>query len=309
MDIEVSLIIPVYNDESSIDIPLESLLRQTETNFEVIIIDDGSKDNTKKVVFEYVNLDDRFKYYYQEHSGVSIARNKGIQTAQGKYISFLDSDDFHESTFIEKMLAKIKAESADLCYCGYNIVTPKGKKRKPTKFSGKNILRNYILDRVSVITSGWVISSEFISFNKLRFPQGVSWAEDSEFFCECLSNTNRVVFVKDYLTNYRKGFAENRLSSFSLAKIDKDFDAIQRILKKNEFSNNPDVTKALLKYRLPALLTYKLSHAFRLKMPYKEISEYYLKYEEHFNGISFCNGLRSIKLKASNLILKIRMIK
>ncbi|PKC52446.1 nucleotide-diphospho-sugar transferase [Rhizophagus irregularis] len=106
MNPSVSVIIPVYNRENKIKIALESLINQSYQNFEAIIIDDGSTDQTAKVIKEY-NCSN-FRYVYQENSGVSVARNKGIAESKGEYICFLDSDDFYEPTFIEKMWKYIK---------------------------------------------------------------------------------------------------------------------------------------------------------------------------------------------------------
>lgn len=303
----VSVIVPVYNGEKSVSISLDSLLKQTYSNFEVIIIDDGSTDCTRKVVGKYTCIDDRFKYYYQTNGGVSVARNNGIELSQGEYMCFLDSDDFYENTFIEKMVKQIQKESADVCYCGYNIVSPKGKRKKRTRFKSGDILVDYILEKVSVHTTGWMIRKNIVDRYGIKFPEGISWGEDFEFFCEILARTKKVTFVKDYLTNYRVGFEDNRLSAFSLDKLDKDFNSIQRILKNRNINNNLRVERALKEYRLPALLVYRLNRAIQLGINMDEILKYYEKYKDYINGYSWNNGLRSIKLNYYKWKLKNRL--
>ncbi|OPJ55314.1 glycosyltransferase family 2 protein [Alkalithermobacter paradoxus] len=293
---KVSIVIPVYNGEKSIGISLKSLLEQTDKNFEAIIVDDGSKDKTKDITLEHIKLDSRFKYFFQENAGVSAARNKGTQLATGEFITFLDSDDFYEKTFIEKMVNKIESESADVCYCGYNIVSPNKSKIKKTKFRSKDLLLDYILGRVSIHTTGWMIRKKLIEEFDIKFPEGISWGEDFEFFCEVLSHSKKNTCVKEYLTNYRVEFEENRLSNFSMDKLDKDFISIQRIAEKLDFMNDNIIEKALLSYRLQALLVYRLLLAFQFNVSKEEILNYYEKYKIYLKNNNWNNGIRSVKL-------------
>lgn len=303
MNPKVSAILPVYNGEESISISLDSLLKQTYLNFEVVIIDDGSKDGTMEVVEKYTSIDNRFKYNYQTNGGVSAARNNGLKFSQGEYICFLDSDDFYENSFIEKMVKQIEKESADVCYCGYNIISPRGTAKKRTKFKSGDILVDYILGKASIQTTGWMIRKSVLEKFNIKFLEGVSWGEDFEFFCEVLARTKKVTFVKDYLTNYRIGFDDNQLSAFSLDKIDKDFDSIQRILKNENINSAISVEEALKEYRLPALLIYRLNKAIQEGINQDKTLRYYKKYRDYMNRMSWNNGLRSIKLNINNIKL------
>lgn len=262
MNPKISIIIPAYNREDTIHFALDSLLRQTFQDFEVIIIDDGSTDNTAKIVEMYKRSN--FKYIYQENSGVSVARNKGIDLASGEVICFLDSDDFYEDTFLEKMYSKIKTKNFDICYCGYFIVTSKEKKKCKTLFKEGDILIDYILDRVKVCTNSWMIRKKLIDKYNICFPENVSWGEDMEFFSEVLSKTDRICFVNEYLTNYVFHEDDNRLSTFSLDKLDKDFDFINRLIIKLKANKNPLLKKALVDYRLSALITYRLYNSLKI---------------------------------------------
>jgi glycosyltransferase involved in cell wall biosynthesis len=293
---KVSVIIPVYNGEACISIPLNSLLKQTYPDFEVVIIDDGSTDSTKDVVEKYTSMDNRFKYYYQTNQGVSAARNKGMELSRGEFITFLDSDDFHEETFLDKMVDKIQRESADVCYCGHNIVTPDKSKKRINKFKSKHVLIDYILDKVPVNTGGWMIRKKLIEEFDIKFPIGVSWGEDVEFFCEVLSRTDKITYVNEYLANYRVGFEKNRLSALRPDKLDKDYESIQRMLNNKCINKDAYIEKALIDYRLSALLTYRLVTAIQEGLDHNEIIAYYKKYEPYINKISWNNGLRSIKL-------------
>lgn len=101
-----SIIVPVYNVEKYIDKCLASILRQTFKNFECIIIDDCSPDNSNAIIDKYVKLDQRFKVIHQKNMGVSVARNTGLDIAKGDYIIFVDSDDYIADDYLEKFAKK-----------------------------------------------------------------------------------------------------------------------------------------------------------------------------------------------------------
>ena len=111
---KISIIIPVYNVEQYIKNCLESVINQTYDNWEIILIDDGSTDNSKAI---YENI--AIKKFKQTNKGVSAARNLGIEKAQGDYIVFLDADDWIEKNFLERMLEVIENEDADIVQCNF----------------------------------------------------------------------------------------------------------------------------------------------------------------------------------------------
>lgn len=298
----ISVIIPVYNREKTITIALDSVLKQTFRDFEVIIVDDGSIDSTSKFIKKYCESDERFKYFYQQNAGVAVARNKGIMESKGEYIAFLDSDDYYESTFLEKMYHTIKLNDSEICYCGSYRVTPNKRKKKSTKFITGNILKEYLLETVFVCTNGWLIKKEMLMENKIMFLEGVSWGEDVEFFCQALATTNKICCVKDYLLNFTVGFDNNNLSTFSIEKIDKDFASINRIIEKIAM-NKPIIIKALVKYRLSAVITYRLYRAFDNNENPKVILDYFERYKKFIINFNFFNGLRSCKLNVYKLLL------
>ena len=113
---EITVIIPSYNVEEYIGECLESLKKQTFTDFEVLCVDDGSDDRTVDIIKEYAVSDPRFQYVGMDHCGkAGLMRNEGIKRAKGEYLLFLDSDDFFESELMEHSLNKIKEDQADVC--------------------------------------------------------------------------------------------------------------------------------------------------------------------------------------------------
>ncbi|MCR1808488.1 glycosyltransferase family 2 protein [Stenotrophomonas geniculata] len=116
----VSVVIPLYNTEKYIEETMQSILDQTYKNIEIVIVDDGSKDQSPSIV---KNLAEKYlgqvKYVHQKNQGVSVARNTGIENASGEYIAFLDSDDLWHPTKIEKQVESMHKNEMDACYCGY----------------------------------------------------------------------------------------------------------------------------------------------------------------------------------------------
>lgn len=302
MNPQISIIIPVYNGEASISIALDSVIKQTYSNFEVIIVDDGSVDNTSKLIERYSNKDKRVKYIYQQNAGVAIARNKGLGNAAGKYICFLDADDYHDNTFLERMYSKITEKDYDICYCGYKVVTPHKISKRRSGFKQGEILIDYVLGKIAVNTSGWLIKSELIKRNNVIFPEGVSWGEDIEFFCEVLAHTDKIIYIKDYLTNYRFEFNENQLSVFTMDKLDKDYESIKRLQNNRSINKNSQIDRAL-DYRLSALLTYRLVRGLAIGIEFDEVYEHFNKYKEYIVRFTWNNGLRSVKLNLNKLKL------
>lgn len=300
----VSIIIPVYNAGSFIMETLNSIIIQTYKNYEAIIIDDGSTDSTSLLVEKLVSEDKRFKYFYQENAGVSMARNKGIESSTGKYICFLDADDYFEDTYLEKMYLKISKEDSDICYCGYNIIINNSSNRKKTKFKNGDILLDKLLGKINIHTTGWMIKKEFLEKNKIKFKKDISWGEDFEFFNELVATTNRVTYIDEYLTNYVVEHSEEQLSKFSLDKIDKDFESIMRTIKNKKINRNKIIEDALIGYRLQGMIIYRLILAFNKGIDTNEIKRYYEKYSKYINKTTYNNGLRSIKLNLHIIKLK-----
>lgn len=124
----LSVIMPAYNTEQFIEFSIKSMINQTYTNWELIIIDDGSSDNTANIVQHWLKRDKRIRFIQQENSGKpSIARNKGINTAKGKYISFLDADDTYNK---DRLLLAVEALETNrdiaLCFCDYSMTDDLG---------------------------------------------------------------------------------------------------------------------------------------------------------------------------------------
>lgn len=124
---KITVFVPAYNVEDYIERCLDSIVNQTMQDFEIIVVNDGSPDHSEEVILNYQKKEPRLRYFYQENQGLGEARNKGIREAKGKYICFIDSDDYIEPTYLEDLYDAILKEKAEIAYCGMRRVTKENK--------------------------------------------------------------------------------------------------------------------------------------------------------------------------------------
>ena len=142
----VSIIMPVYNAESTLNRAIESVLNQTNGDWELICVDDGSEDNSYKILETYSQNDRRIKSYHKNNSGPGLTRNFAFLKATGEYFAFLDSDDWYENDFVELVNEKVKSDNPDLIF--YDLVCEKtnGEKIRSVQISkSKNISKKDLL--------------------------------------------------------------------------------------------------------------------------------------------------------------------
>ncbi|WP_302434788.1 glycosyltransferase family 2 protein [Roseburia inulinivorans] len=122
----ISVVVPVYHVETYIERCVESLLQQTYSNLEIILVDDGGDDRCPQICDEYAKKDARIKVIHKKNGGLSDARNAGMRAASGKYLAYIDSDDYIQPDTYEKMIYALKKENADIAVCNYEAVTDQG---------------------------------------------------------------------------------------------------------------------------------------------------------------------------------------
>lgn len=196
--IKVSVIVPVYNVESYIRKCLTSLTNQTLKDIEIIVVDDGSKDHSIQVINDFRLKNPNIKYYKKENGGLSDARNYGLQFATGKYIAFLDSDDYIDVHMYEKMYEKAKKDDSDMVECNFYWVY--GKKKKldlGQHYSGKK----QMLEKARVMAWNKLYKKELLDKVNIEFPKGLQY-EDMEFFYKLIPYIETVSFVKEPLVYY-----------------------------------------------------------------------------------------------------------
>lgn len=186
---KVSVIIPVYNVEKYIRRCLTSILKQTYSELEVIIVDDCGQDSSMRIVEEIASQSDRIKIVYSEKNvGLGAARDKGIKEATGEYIAFIDSDDYVKEDFVEKYIEAAEREKADVIVGGYLRVTEKGQK--------EYLPDTYDLTYPWVNVSAWtkIYRKDFLQKYSLDF-KGIRRYEDEGFTYRILLNNPCVVII------------------------------------------------------------------------------------------------------------------
>lgn len=180
MTMKVSIILPVYNASATICRMLDSLKAQTLTDFEALMIDDGSTDGTGAILDQYVLSDSRFKVVHKKNGGVSAARQTGIELAQGEYVIHADSDDWVDSTMLEEMYAKAKAEDADVVIADFYSNTDTAQtlcRQQPSALNPDAVLRD-LFQQLHGSCWNKLVRRVCYSKYRIRFPEGINHCED-----------------------------------------------------------------------------------------------------------------------------------
>lgn len=250
----ISVIVPVYNVEKYIEKCIKSIQNQTYRNIEIIIIDDGSSDKSGRICDRLAITDQRIKVLHSENHGVAAARNTGIQTASGDYISFVDSDDFLDSDFYEYLISLIKKTDADIAYCAFREIQ-EGKK---TKIKARNKI-SIVSNKEAIINSliirhgfGLVIWNGLYKSNIVPFfIEGRIIAEDQDFAIRMLLKSKLVVMGYKQKYNYLQRGTGSKSVNFEKRMNDTlaALESISSILPKDD----KEITKA---YNIRGMKTY-----------------------------------------------------
>lgn len=245
---ELSIIVPVYNAELCLERCIGTILNQNYTDFNVILVNDGSVDNSSAICKEFLLRDDRVIYIEQINKGVSKTRNIGIEIADSKYIMFVDSDDFLEADIIDKMMQW--TNEYDFVMCGYAIYDGIHKcvtqKHNCKQFSGN--IESFADDILSYLNPPFILGPCFKIFNAnvvrkndIRFPENLSYGEDAIFVLEYLKHIRTVKCINNIGYFYRKMESESLSSRFRSDKLEIN-NRINNLLY--QFLNNNKIAKS-----------------------------------------------------------------
>lgn len=246
---KVSVIVPVYNVEKYLIKSLDSLVNQTLEDIEIIVVNDGSTDNSKKIIEVYKEkYQDKIKYLEKPNGGLSDARNFGIPHATGEYIAFLDSDDYVELDTYEKMYNKAKEENADMVECDFIWEYPdKRKIDNGIIYNGKKEMLTY----ARVVAWNKLIKRDLLEKYKIEFPKGLRY-EDVEFFYKMVPYYNKVSFVKEPLIHYIQ--RESSISKVQNERTKEIFEVLDNVIKYYKNKNLYNEYKNELEYTYTRLL-------------------------------------------------------
>lgn len=234
---KISIIIPVYNVEKYLEKCLDSVVNQTFKDFEVICINDGSTDNSLNILKRYAAKDSRFRIIDKENEGVSKARNIGIETAQGDYIQFIDSDDWIEPNCLELVYEKISQTDSDMVIFSSRYIVD-GKIISTTlKYAESYFKHRSLIVFFYLVIVCWdkIFKREFLINNNLKFPEEIFYVEDGIFNLQCLYKNPKIDCVPVLLYNYnylREGCAMKKFNY-----IERDLIALKYLEKTEEFKN------------------------------------------------------------------------
>ena len=301
---KVSIIVPVYNVENYLERCLESLVNQTLQDIEIIVINDGSKDNSQNIINEFHSkYPEKIRYFFIENSGAAQARNYALNSVEGEYIGFVDSDDYVEPNMFEELYNKAVEEKADISVCGYYKATVDKCEEKgiyPYKCFNNNVFNepSMFINNFPYLWNK-IFKTELIKDNKIEF-ENYRIFEDLVFTYQAFLKANKIVHVEKPLYYYRILRDQSLTNEFSEKRFD-IFEAsdklIEFFIKNNSFEYFEDellfiilkhiyvVLEKEVKMKQLKLKNKFINKSFKYlnsRFPYwKEYNYYYKKYKKN----------------------------
>ena len=255
----ISIVVPVYNVEKYLSTCVESILKQTYSNIEVILVDDGSTDCSGKMCDHYMGQDERIKVIHKKNGGLSDARNKGIIQAEGKYITFIDSDDVVSSDYVEYLYNILEENDGDIAICDPVHCYPNEK----IVFEQETFMRVYkaedaiveMLYQKSFLVAAWGKLYKKDYFEEIEFPKGMLF-EDSAVMYKIFDKAKIIVYGNAKLYGYMH--REGSITTKKFSKRDCDILIICQQLTEYLSNRSEKLQKAARSYQTAA--------AFRIYM-------------------------------------------
>lgn len=198
---KLSIIIPIYNRENTLARCLDSILAMTMSDYEVLMVDDGSTDSSEVICKKYERLDTRFHYFHKENGGVSSARNFGINKSNGIWITFVDSDDFVQADHF-KCLDECQTAQYDFLMTGVSVQFSNGGGKNIDVIGNKQIVNKYFSEKfranlVYLVTNKCFLH-KIIAEKGIHFPIEISLGEDQIFLCQYLMYVHHCLYIDQY---------------------------------------------------------------------------------------------------------------
>lgn len=203
----LSLIIPIYNASSYLASCLDSLLSQSYQDFELILVDDGSMDDSPSICDEYAAKDERIKVLHEAHHGVAHSRQVGLEVTRGEYILYVDADDTVEPGMIVDMYQEAVTKKADLVICDYRELTHEGevyRKQEPTSLDGVAVLEDILDGKLYGALWNKMMCREWLLRTKAAFPQQLTMREDLVFLSQCLPYASKIAYIPKAYYGYER---------------------------------------------------------------------------------------------------------
>ena len=301
---KISVIVPVYKTEKYLNRCVNSLLNQTYTNLEIILVDDGSPDKCPEICDEYSKKDSRIKVIHKKNGGVSSARNAALCVAKGQYITFVDSDDFIAEEFVSSLYKALLEEKADISVCGMKMLcendTVNCFKDKKV-YRGKTAIFAYVSDEIRPEPWGKLITRTL--FDGLIFNESIDYGEDLLLNYYLFSKAKCVVNIDKCLYNYEQRNEFAATTAYITESRIKSYRATKQMLKECE---NSDELKEIAVWRHVRGL-----FAIMSRLIFSNDTELFNKYYNilvdevlKYIGYILSGNMYSIKYKVCIMILK-----
>lgn len=302
--VKVSVIMPVYNTkEAYLRQAIESVLNQTFTDFELIIVNDGSTIGTIKILDEYVRSDERIRGIHQINQGLSCARNNGLSIAQGEFIAFIDSDDFYAPNFLEYLIDVSKQTKADIVGCDFKkINSKKDSLKKIRKVSHKvygNALNTLLHKNNFIHFNVWNKLYKKELFKDVIFVPNIYY-EDWIFNCCAFAKISTFAWIKDALYGYRISPNSIMRSDFNLRKLNDYVKGIEIVAEFYQ-SNYPNLWEKVKKTRIARTVKMLMNSTIKAndKTLYNQAKDHLKRlYQRNiicYSGLSFANKIKLYK--------------
>ena len=295
---KISVIVPIYKVEKYLKKCVDSIINQTYTNLEIILVEDGSPDNSGKICDEYAKKDGRIKVIHKENCGLSDARNVGIEQATGDYIATVDSDDYIDVDFIEVLYNIIKEFDADMSVCSACIVqeddSPKfSNGQQAYVMNGKEAIHALICDK-TISVNAWDKLYKKELFKGIKYPKGLLY-EDLATTYKLIDRCQRVCVTdaKKYAYVQRKSSIMGQTGYFvKKDKIHILAEMIDCFKRENEYDD--EICAGIIAYIMNDI--YKMSSTGRLTTNTEYLNEFN-KFVDNYSKLIFENRFVGIKEK------------
>ena len=276
----ISIIVPVYNAQKYLSRCLESILNQTEKNWECIIVDDGSTDRSREICEEYILKDQRFMTIHQANGGVSSARQVGLERAKGEFVIHADSDDFIDPYMFETLISYQRETMSDLViFDFYKIIGDKKERviQQPNSLDNKQVLSDIISGHIYASCWNKLIKRSLVAQYGTTFPKGINLGEDKCFWVDLLRNPVNVAYLSKPLYYYDITINDNSLvRSITLKSIESGIKMVGYLenLLGGDCKKELDQVKIRLKLRA---LQSQMLDAVKVRELYAEINKELVK--------------------------------
>lgn len=263
---QFSIIVPVYKAEKYIHSCIESILAQQYTDFELLLIDDGSPDKSGEICDNYARADKRIRVFHQQNKGVSAARNTGLDNVTGRYVLFVDADDMLYPNALSVLKQKLDTSDVNIDFIQFSLNNEYNIYETDDKFSDILNSIDYVqTGTMNVCIGGSLFNNDIVKINHLRFNELIKYAEDQLFIFDYLKYSKSNIRINDVLYFYR-------INSSSAVRNMNSEDVIKSIKILDDYKRTNELSGNILGNQILAFIYYL---AIKSTTPVSEITSLY----------------------------------